>query len=281
MKDYISKHKILIIILIVVIPLLIYCFFKWPAPLPCLDASGILTAGDVLGFYGVILGAFFAAEGVFLTIQDAQSKYREDIKKQVLPFIAVTSLIISVESFSITDLLYEEEVFDNKDSNNTKKQYREYVLDEIVFIIKNGEISFSSELNSNQKKILNHKGLVPSPSSNGKVIIQKSFVYHAMMSENAGKGIANLLRIGLNSTQKKNEDFIFIQPTTLNVDQSIKISIYCEDITKKDLGDYYLDFLYEDIYRNSYRQRSLIHIHKDDSGKINSWMDGVFRQEEM
>ena len=85
---------------ILVIPFLIHTVFKIPAMCEFFSASW--NAGDVLAFYGVLLGAGATVAGVFLSIQYAQSNYKEDLLNRSLPFITLTKMLYT-PSFNSDD----------------------------------------------------------------------------------------------------------------------------------------------------------------------------------
>ena len=75
MKRLLKKHKKPLIwfclIGIILIPLLIHIAFKIESPLSVLEAEW--TAGDVLAFYGVLVGSIATVWGVYLSIEYSRS----------------------------------------------------------------------------------------------------------------------------------------------------------------------------------------------------------------
>ena len=94
MQEWIKNKwkKILVfgIIGLIVIPVLINVVFKIDFGIEFLRAEW--DAGDALSFYGVLLAAFLAVYGVYLSIDYSNRNYTDDLKNQVLPFFAVNSL---------------------------------------------------------------------------------------------------------------------------------------------------------------------------------------------
>ena len=75
-----------------------------------------------------------------------------------------------------------------------------------------------------------------------------SFPLHV---ENNGCGPAINFRIGLN---KKNTNELFVRPLQLKPEQSLYIHIFVPEIEQHDDMDFYLSFVYQDIFKNRYRQ---------------------------
>lgn len=83
------------IFLVVGVPVIIHAFFKGTAPCEWFVADW--ESGDVLGYYGGLLGVSGAAVGIWATIQHEQKKYREDVIRQSLPYFIMTTLRTKVK----------------------------------------------------------------------------------------------------------------------------------------------------------------------------------------
>ena len=89
MREWIKNNwkKMLVfgIVGLIVIPVLINVVFKMDFGIEILQAEW--DAGDALSFYGVLLAAFLAVYGVYLSIDYSNRNYRDDLRNQVLPFL--------------------------------------------------------------------------------------------------------------------------------------------------------------------------------------------------
>ena len=101
MRKYLKKYKkeitIIAIITLFVIPLCIHVLFKMRAPISFLVAEW--SAGDILAFYGVLVGAAATVAGVHISIHASQENYHEDVRNRSLPYITVTPRFIKTRNF--------------------------------------------------------------------------------------------------------------------------------------------------------------------------------------
>lgn len=254
-KRKICMTAILFLIFILVIPLLINWLFKQCSPVDIFIAEW--SAGDALSFYGSILGAVLTIYGVYLTIQYSQHNYREDIRNRVLPILALYSLR-SRSKYQIFAPIEQEQ--------NQDKQpfYEEYRLKEIYFIIGNGNIDTKSSLSKDQQQTLIQGGFkYVSTQTNKFSFCDVNLVSVPLEVENVGNGAAINLRIGLNKVA--NSKPVYITPINLKQNMLIYIHIFSENPTDNDLGEYNLEFYYNDIYKQRYVQKYVFSIKKEDN----------------
>lgn len=263
MKGFWTKNKrktiVILLVLLFIIPFIIYYIFKLPAPCNFLNAEGIWTAGDILGFYGVILGTTIAALGVYFTIQKTQENALDDAKNKVLPFIALSQIeqhckyptVKECESLGIDIPI--------------KNEYSKGVLHEIFFILDNSKPQIQLSLTKQQRYYIETGGIVWENNQR----IDKELVSISLEIENVGTGLANDLRIGFNNKYDNGQLvdealYRYVYPIPLKVGQKINILIYAENKDGSNKGDYSLDFVYFDIYGNGYRQRYEVNISKEN-----------------
>lgn len=261
MREYISKNKGKVVwggfIFIFVIPFFIYLLFKVPAPHPFLDTYGIWTAGDILGFYGVVLGTTIAALGVYFTIQKTQENALNDTKNRVLPFIALSVMEEHHKYPTVKEC--EGLSYDVPEKN----EYSKSLLKELFVVVDNTIPHYQPTLSKQQKYYVETGGIIW--DNNKRVNIE--LVSFSCEIENSGTGLANDLRIGFNKKsncgQLIDEDtFLYTYPIPLKVGQKINILIYAVNQDGSNSGEYSLDFVYSDIYGNGYRQRYAVEILK-------------------
>ena len=231
------------------------------------------SAGDVLAFYGVLVGAVATVWGVYLTIQSSQANYQDDIKKRVLPFFALTTLKVrsKFSLFCIADV--QKKIAD-------PNEYEEYKLEKIYYIIEKGQVTAKRRLTQEQEKKLKQGGWHWEISDSGSTqLVSVNLVTLPFELENVGNGVANRVRIGFNSQTTEEKDWKYTTPMPLKAGNPLYIHVYCEDGAESK-GSYIFDLVYEDIYANKYRQRYGIAI-DNPNGIVHAWIDLGCNQETM
>lgn len=274
MKDVIKKHRkgivLFLVVGIILIPLLIHILFKLNAPTDFFVATW--TSGDVLAFYGVIIGAIATVGGVYLTIQYAQKSSLDDTYNRVRPFVVVVPKMVEGKVNLIPDLLGIRE----KEAEQRDEYYNEYVLDRICFVYHKGTITAHSKLTPEQEESKRKFGNTQVFSEDGSVALTHTdLTTLTIVVENLGVGVANKLCVGF----VKEDDGVISDKLhlfgPLKVDASFNIELYIEDPLKEDYGNYELIFEYYDIYENVYRQKFQVELRE---GKIGSdlflWNEG-------
>ena len=224
------------------IPFIIHAAFKIPAPFDFLYAEN-WTAGDVLVFYGAIIGAVV----LFFSIQLAQQNYREDARQRVLPYIAITALREKHKTLLPAD---------SAGGDNNGNSYSTYALEHIFIRIGNGIVSYPTELTENERSLIEHGGKTPAGNTGllPYLGITKRLFSFPIRFENTGQGAAIALQCGFNrldSKEKRGPDFGTITP---GGEGSIHI-FSTDDFSDNDLCSYSLDFYYEDIAGRKYIQQ--------------------------
>lgn len=156
MQEWIkNKWKIILafgIIGLIVIPVLINVVFKIDFGIEFLRAEW--DAGDALSFYGVLLAAFLAVYGVYLSIDYSNRNYRDDLRNQVLPFFAVNSLKTKASNNWLNPIMEKEE----RTKKNEIQGYIEYKITDYNFVLEDGKIGIYDGLTNNQKMVLDNAG---------------------------------------------------------------------------------------------------------------------------
>ncbi len=266
MKNILKKHwkgiVLFFIVGVILIPLLIHILFKINAPIDFFVATW--TSGDVLAFYGVIIGAIATVGGVYLSIQYSQKSLQEDTYNRVRPFIVVVPKLIEgrVDFFG--------EFFAQSESNDREKSsyYNETIIDKICFTMVDSKITAHSKLTPEQEETKRKFGIKKVTKGDGSTsITNTNLAAMTIVVENAGLGVANKLLIGFykSSDYSKNQMPLSLF-RHLKVGESITVELYIENPDKKDFGDYILVFDYCDIYENNYQQIFNVKLAKDEEG---------------
>lgn len=256
MIDWIQRNRgrILasIVVVFILIPLIINYLFVIGDTYPLICVKW--NAGDVLGFYGAVLAAIGAIVGVYLSIQQAQKSYREDIKNQVLPYIAITQLKGRTTYNAFADNFGE----DKKDSRDRfgslpAAEYKEGKLSEIYFVIEKEKIVNYLEMPEKYSKLLLTSGAEWIETAHGVSALTKTpYISMPIEIENVGKGPALYLRIGFYPADDKPG---YLSPIVLKTGQTFYIHIFSA-LSKEELSEkYILDFVYQDVHKNWYSQR--------------------------
>ena len=259
LKNWFVKYKIPAVIvigifLVVGVPVIIHAVFKAKAPCDWLIADW--TSGDVLGYYGGLLGVSGAAVGIWATIRHEQKKYREDVVRQSLPYFIMTTLRTNVKYHPLSKVSEKIEIF-------SQNQYEEYPLDKIYFVIQNGTIKAKSKLTEAEQEFIEHGGIKWERNGSTFSAVAKKYISMPFEIENAGNGASAFTKIGFNMRDAEKKNYINAIP--LKVGNKIYIHILCEDVQKCDKGTYDFEIYYFDIFMNPYRQKYMISI--QDAGE--------------
>lgn len=266
MKEWINENWLKILLFavsfIIIVPLLLNWAYKKTAPIDFLYVKWDLNSE--LLFYGGILAALITIYGVFYTIQVSQKNNREDTRRKVLPFLALTRIMVK----SRYDVF--SEIF-NDTSNNEPNMvetdvevkniiYEEYNLSRVYFVIKDGKVSNYTTLPKEYDDLLKRRGQKWEPVVGGKELHVVPFGSLPLEVENVGNGPAICLRIGFNKT---GTEALFLPPVKLKCNQTFYIHIFSIDYGEAKKAEYNLCFNYEDIYGQKYQQNYRFSIEDD------------------
>lgn len=273
MRKYLKKYKkeitIIAIITLFVIPLCIHVLFKMQAPISFLVAEW--SAGDILAFYGVLVGAAATVAGVYISIHASQENYHEDVRNRSLPYITVTPRFIQTRNFLEK---YED---DEKTLSAYKPEFKEYSLEKVYYVISDGNVSIRKELSDEQESLLKYGGYSRTINDYGGMIVQPAgLMYLAFEVENVGNGAAVNFSIGINNKTLSQDSHIFSVERALKIGEKYYIAIYCEK-PSKSCGEYIMCISYFDIFRNHYQQTFTYTITAEGNGKFTGHfrMDGL------
>ncbi len=244
-------------ILLFLIPLGINVAFKQSWGISWLEAEW--AAGDVLAFYGSIVAGLLTVFGVFITICYSQKNYRDDVRKRVLPFIAIDIL----RTKSKRNLFCSSNETPPIESDSEKEGYTEYKLEDCYCVLENGSISYKPHLTKRQKKLLDDCGTrIVSRGHGSYSYVSVDEVCVPIEIENVGNGAAVGLRYGLNRITVIDDEKRFLTATSLKSGYTRMFHIFSEDCGENspNLGTYELAVHYEDIYANKYSQKFIVYV---------------------
>lgn len=256
-KKWIKSHKaassiIAGILLVIGVPVLIHAVFKMEAPCEWLVADW--ESGDILGYYGVILGVGGAALGIYATIRHEQKKYSEDVIRQSLPYFILTTLRVNLNFSPFARPAGADDPVIVGPTNH----YEEYPLDRIYYVIQNGEIKAKSKLTEAEQSYIERGGFEWERQGNRLTSSFKKYISLPFEIENAGNGASALTKIGFNLRSAAKKNYVNAKP--VKVGQKMYIHILCEDVQQSDIGIYDFEVYYLDIFMNAYIQRYTITI---------------------
>lgn len=234
-------------------------------------------AKDVLSYYGVLLAAAGAAIGVYLSVKKSQENYHDDVIRQVLPFIYVTPLSRKARVDRIALLDEDDTSTKATPKGGQAIEYEEYKPKHFYFVITSSGIELTKKLGKYQTEILENGGFAKSELKNGMKV--PDYIDHFNLPleiENVGKGAAVNLKIGFR--RESNNAHELFPPRMLKLDETLNINIFSllpyDKIEKKHI----LEFYYEDIYGNLYRQEFPVLFGKKENGEEYTSIDLIGKQ---
>ena len=272
MKDFIRKHikalAIFFIVFIVAIPSLINFAFKVSAPIGILSAEW--DAGNALAFYGVIVASFSTVAGVYLSIEYSQKNLQADTKKRVQPYLFLSVMNVHNDYDPFLDGLIkaseESTPQKNEDEPIESTGYSEGKLDKVFFVISSAGITAQKNLTEEQRKLLEHRGFRDIKDAMGTIGIHDDLISIPCEVENVGIGAAINIRVGFN---RANGEKRYIRPIALKMGQTLYLHIFSINPPENMLGEYELEFQYEDIIGTKYLQKYPISFVRGKNNYIN------------
>lgn len=261
---------VIILALVIGVPLAINELYK--------KGPGYITVwdgADMLSYYGTLLGACGAVIGVYWSIHAAQKNYREDVRTRVLPYIVVSPL---ERNAKISWLEPSSNTESENSITNNESFYEEYKVEKLYFIIELDGVKIKYKLNSHQQNLIKNAGREWQKITKGlSALVTTKFFSIPLEIENGGNGTAINLRMGLNNRDTDSQKFTY--PLSLKQGQTFYLHIFSE-LTFEEIDKCYtLDFNYEDIYGNGYRQSFPVSFGKDENDREWQSIDLVGKQE--
>lgn len=218
----------------------------------------IWGAADVLTYYGAIIAASGAAIGVYCSIRYSHKQYREDKRRDVLPYFAIN--ILGRKCVSPFDLgWYGEDNVREEDTAKEALTYREFMYDECFFIFSGDKIECVRKL-SEEQAAARTTGVTMEDHGEFGTILRNDRHYIPMKITNVGKGCAINTRITIKSTIKTAAAASI--PISIPVGGEVYTGLLFY-VDEKLSGKYDYGIQYRDIYGNQYEHHKPITITVD------------------
>ena len=155
----------------------------------------------MLTYYGAIIAASGAAIGVYCSIRYSHKQYREDKRRDVLPYFAIN--ILGRKCVSPFDLgWYGEDDVREEDKAKEALTYREFMYDECFFIFSDDKIECIRKL-SEEQEAARTIGVTMEDHGEFGTNLRNDRHYIPMKITNVGKGCAINTKITIKSTIKR------------------------------------------------------------------------------
>lgn len=225
--------------------------------------SGYMTmwgAADALAYYGAIIASVGAAVGIYVSIKYSHKQYREDKRRDVLPYFAVNILGRKcVDPFDLGWYADENRIGENETTEREALTYREFLYDKCFFILTSEKIECVRELSKEQddaRKV----GITVENHGEFSEIWENDKRYIPIKAINVGNGCAINTTITINSIDKH------MDVTSIPVSVPVGNEIYTGLLFYIDeglSGEYDYIIRYYDIYGNRYEHHKTIVLQVD------------------
>lgn len=207
-------------------------------------------AEDVFSYYGMVLTAFGAAFGIFISIKYSHKQYKEDKRRDVLPYFSIN--LLRQSRINPFDFFWydDEELYTGSESGEISNAlaYKEYLYNRCYFIFSKDKIEYKYELTEAQKQHLKI-GFSAEEENEFREIWENNIFYIPVEIKNVGKGCAINTEIFIESHCSKRS--ISSVPISIPVGGEIYVGLYF-DLNAGQQGEYDFKVQYCDIYGNKY-----------------------------
>ena len=214
------------------------------------------TAADVLSYYGAIIASLGAAIGVFASLRYSHKQYREDKRRDVLPYFAINILGNNRIDPFLSALFSDDGKLEEEQENRTRDDltYREFIFNECFFVFENGTIKYTRKLSEEQEDA--RKMGITIRGNGGTEIWKNNIIYIPIKAVNVGNGCAINTTITIQAIGNKN-----ITVTSIPISIPVKEEMYAGLLfygDEKLLGEYSYIMRYYDIHGNQYEHQKPI-----------------------
>lgn len=230
------------------------------------------SASDVLSYYGMILAAIGAAIGVFFSIKYSHAQYKEDKRRDVLPFFSINTLSqVKVDLF--LKGLCEEPSCDSEREQVERPEgieYKEFLSDKFYFFVEEKGITFSTKMDdSHREKFEIDIGAMDALLEH--TPREKAFfIPHLLQNVGNGCAVNTLLSI-----KNENGSTVYSGTVSIPVGGGIYFGLYFEN-SEQLIGKYRVAIAYQDIFGNLYVQSRMFSLEKHeekDTLCVRSWTE--------
>ena len=222
--------------------------------------SGYMTmwgAADMLSYYGAIITSAGAAIGIYVSLRYSHKQYREDKRRDVLPYFAIN--ILGRKCVNPFDLGWYDDEDGVREKESEAKEaltYREFSYDECFFVFKSEKIECIRKLSKEQEDA-RRIGMTGEDHGEFGEIWKSDKKYIPMKAINVGNGCAINTTVTIKPIGKD------VGATSIPVSIPVGEGIYTGllfYIDKDISGKYDYIMRYYDIYGNLYEHRKTITI---------------------
>lgn len=243
---------IAVIIFVIGVPIIINECYK--------TSSGYITmwdAADVLSYYGAIITSAGAAIGIYVSLRYSHRQYREDKRRDVLPYFAINILGSKRIDAFLLGLNSDEYNLEGKEAKMKEElTYKEFLYNECFFIFENRKIECTRKLSEEQEDA-RRIGITGKDHGEFGEIWKSDKKYIPMKAINVGNGCAINTTVTIKPIGK--DMGATSMPVSIPVGEGIYTGLlFCidEDIS----GEYDYIMRYYDIYGNLYEHHKIITI---------------------
>ena len=211
-----------------------------------------------------LIGALITIVSVRITLRANQKQYHQDLINQTLPYFVMRQYKNRLKYHPLItlaeDSLRNAQEYDQEQESAQEESFEEYLLDIVCLTQKKGQQRYTKNFSEEQWKMIKRYGFYEEPNSDSTFSLGRHRIqFFHLAFENVGRGAATLIRFGLNKTGTRAQGLII---PAKKVGEEFHFQFLIEDCSPEDLGDYYLDIVYMDIYQRTYRQRYKLAIEK-------------------
>lgn len=219
--------------------------------------SGYMTiwgAEDVLSYYGTLIAAAGAAIGVYSSIKYSHRQYREDKRRDVLPYLIIN--VLDKKGINPFDIGWygEDAIGEEQNKEKDALTYKEFSNKDNFFIFKKGNMSYARKLTKEQKE---DRTIYMSDESIEKLggMWKNNNFYIPIKIKNVGKGCA----INTTVTIEPDGKIESVESPSVSVPVGEEIDVGLLFYIDDGLADTYSFIMrYSDIYGNIYEYRKQI-----------------------
>ena len=257
---WMKKRQVFIIIfminiLLIIVPILINIMFKIEAPFAFLESEW--NPGDYLLYVGGFSASLTTIVAVYITLKADYKKELENKRFSILPYFIITKL--DIKSYK-NIFSFKNEV----DSDDKEDSFELYKINKLYVVIKDGTISYFSNLEKEKLKLIKTGGYHWIEKNRSLNLVKEGLLILPLVFENIGNGTAIMVTITFYNTEESKK---YVHLQSLKQNESIELFVYLENAKDTDIGEYFIELGYKDIYGNAYKQKYQVDVVIDIEGR--------------
>ncbi len=262
----------LCLIVVVLPPIVIFVAYSFGEVVPLIVMPW--SAGDALSYCGAVNAALLAMLGVYWGLRENRRVQEAQAREEAAPFFSVTVL----EQQNKQDPFFDSScnvTDDKKDigkrDDEPKKEYIE-VDNRTVYALLEDEISYVGRLSDAQLVRVQSRTLVETIAPGAEAIVANPVIYMPLQIENAGKGTAVGVRVGINPRES---DWLGVKSWTINSGEHFYLGIYVDTENESVFRDYELRILFSDCLGYQYIQSFGLSVYNNSQGERGCEVQGT------